>query len=52
VKLLEVERNPLGYRVRVCQCRVHHGAVGVLMVLWGAYLVGRDIADFPFLRDR
>lgn len=51
MKLLEVERNPLGYRVRVYGCRIHHGAVGAALVFVGAYLMARDMADFPWLRD-
>jgi hypothetical protein len=51
VKLLEVERNALGCRVRVCAFRVHHGLVGVALVAVGAFLIGRDLDDFPWLRD-
>lgn len=51
MKLLEVYRAPAGFRVRVCGSRVHHGLVGALMVAAGAFLMARDMDDFPWLRD-
>ena len=51
MKPLEVERHPAGYRVRFCGCRIHHGLVGLGMLVGGVWLMVKDIADFPWLRD-
>jgi hypothetical protein len=35
-------------RVYFCRCRVHHGLVGFLLVVLGAYLVADDWHDWPW----
>lgn len=50
-QLVAVYRNPNGYRVKVLNQRIHHGLIGVALVFYGAWLVGKDIADFPWLSD-
>lgn len=48
---LAVTCHPKGRRVHVCGKRIHHGAFGAFLVFWGAWLMGRDWADRPWLRD-
>lgn len=36
-------------RVYLWRCRVHHGLIGLLLVVTGVWLVAHDRADFPWL---
>lgn len=38
-------------RVWVLGARIHHGALGVALVVVGAWLIWDDRRDFPWLQD-
>lgn len=44
--MIRVESNPLGPRVYVLGQRVHHGAIGVLLVLTGLAMALDDKHDY------
>lgn len=51
MQVLSVYRNPNGWRVKLLGRRCHHGALGLLLIGCGAWLVGHDIDDFPWWSD-
>lgn len=52
MKLLCVSKNPNGLRVHILGARIHHGLAGAFMVCWGAFLMAKDLDDFPWWHDR